>query len=265
MMKAYVHTPGIRRNAGFSLVDIMVGMVISLIGVIIIFQVFSVSEGIKRTTTSGGDAQQNGAAALFVMERALKEAGYGLNATDPTTTYPAQINLGATTADPDSIDINSRKNWDYGPFSPNATAFPSAVPPALTDDTYSVSNAAEFGYAVNAGTFVPIADGVVLLKAQYGTDANGDGIVDSTEWSVAAPASPLQVMAVRVAIVARSAQPEKPNPATGVCATTTVSPTWAGGTLDLSGNRGLAAGDDWKCYRYKVFQTTVPLRNVIWR
>ena len=243
----------------------MVGMVISLIGVIIIFQVFSVSEGIKRTTISGGDAQQNGAAALFVMEHALREAGYGMNSSDPTTTYPAQINFGATAADPDSIDINYRNNWNYGPFDPSVTAFPSAVPPALTDDTYSVNNSAQFGYSPNGGTFVVIADGIVLMKAEYGTDANSDGVVDSTEWSFSAPASPLQVLAVRMAIVARSAQPEKPNPATGVCATTTISPTWAGGTLDLSGNRGLAASDDWKCYRYKVFQTTVPLRNVIWR
>lgn len=264
-MKAYAHNSAIRCNGGFSLVDIMVGMVISLIGVIIIFQVFSVSEGVKRTTTSGGDAQQNGAAALFVMERALREAGYGMNAGDPTTTFPAQINFGATAADPDSIDIKSRKNWDYGPFAPSATAFPSAVPPVLSDDVYSVDITAQFGESSNGGTFTPIADEIALLKAEYGTDANGDGVVDNTEWSVAAPASPLQVLAVRVAVVARSAQPEKPPAGSTVCNTTTVFPTWAGGTLDLSGNRGLGTGDDWKCYRYKVFQTTVPLRNVIWR
>lgn len=264
MMETRSYNSMISRSAGFSIVDIMVGMVISLIGVIIIFQVFSNSENIKRTTISGGDAQQNGAAALFVMERALKEAGYGMNASDPTSTFPAQINFGASNAAPDSIDINSRQNWAYGPFSPNATAFPSAVPPALTDDTYSINTSAQFGYSGNGGTFNSIADGVVLMKAEYGTDSNGDGVVDNTEWSTATPANPLSVLAIRVAIVARSAKPEKPN-SSGVCTTTTVSPTWAGGTLDLSGNRGLASGDDWKCYRYKVFQTTVPLRNVIWR
>ena len=36
---------------------------------IVIFQVFEASEGIKRTTTSGGDAQQNGAIALYSMAR----------------------------------------------------------------------------------------------------------------------------------------------------------------------------------------------------
>jgi len=46
---------------------------------IIIFQVFEVSEGIKRTTTSGGDAQQNGAIALYVVEHDLRNAGMGFN------------------------------------------------------------------------------------------------------------------------------------------------------------------------------------------
>jgi len=41
--------------------------------------VFEVSEGIKRTTTSGGDAQQNGAIALYVMEHDLRNAGMGFN------------------------------------------------------------------------------------------------------------------------------------------------------------------------------------------
>jgi len=44
-----------RRPArGFSMVELMVAMVISLIGVIIIFQVFETSEGVRRTATSGG-------------------------------------------------------------------------------------------------------------------------------------------------------------------------------------------------------------------
>src|SRR6266705_6570763 len=64
---------------GFSMVELLVAMLIGLIGMIIIFQVFEVSEGIKRTTTSGGDAQQNGAIALYDMERDLRNAGMGFN------------------------------------------------------------------------------------------------------------------------------------------------------------------------------------------
>jgi len=69
------------RQAGMSMVELMVAMAIALIGTIIIFQVFEVSEGIRRTTTSGGDAQQNGAIGLYVMENDLRNAGMGFNDT----------------------------------------------------------------------------------------------------------------------------------------------------------------------------------------
>lgn len=46
------------RHAGFSLVELMVAVVIGLIGTLVMFQVFAVSEGQKRTTASGGDGQQ---------------------------------------------------------------------------------------------------------------------------------------------------------------------------------------------------------------
>ena len=69
----------IKRERGMSMVELMVAMVIGLIGMVIIFQVFEVSEGIRRTTTSGGDAQQNGTLALYRIERDLRNAGMGFN------------------------------------------------------------------------------------------------------------------------------------------------------------------------------------------
>ena len=44
---------------GFGLVEIMVGILIGMLMVLIIFQVYTVSEGQKRTVTSASDAQQN--------------------------------------------------------------------------------------------------------------------------------------------------------------------------------------------------------------
>ncbi|HAC90547.1 MAG TPA: hypothetical protein DCF63_07915, partial [Planctomycetaceae bacterium] len=67
---------------GFSLVEIMVGMTVGLIGMVVIFQVFSVSEANKRSTTSGGDAMQNGALALYNIERDVRMAGFGFNDPD---------------------------------------------------------------------------------------------------------------------------------------------------------------------------------------
>ncbi len=67
------------RHSGFSLVELMVAAVIGIIGTIIIFQVFSVFEGQKRTTTSGGDAETNTSIAMSAIEQAAQQSGYGLN------------------------------------------------------------------------------------------------------------------------------------------------------------------------------------------
>ena len=55
-----------RRARGFSLIDVMVGIVIALIAVLVIYQVFDVAEGIKRNATGAGDAQQNGMLTVYV-------------------------------------------------------------------------------------------------------------------------------------------------------------------------------------------------------
>ncbi len=284
-MKKITDNLCIKATAGFSLVDVMVGMVIALLGVIIMFQVFSVSEGIKRTTTSGGEALQNGATALSSLERSLKQAGYGIFAStnlppipaDPVGTAPVLITPGAANAS-DTIVVTSRQNWDFGPFPPDPIVYVSAVPPALTLESLTVNAQAQLvsnaipDPAPAYPTLLPtaavsnfvISDGIVLLKAEYGTDANGNGVVDPGEWSQAAPANVRSVLAVRLAVVARSVQPEKPGVAGGPCDTTSVFPTWSDSAavpLNLSANIGLAGGDDWKCYRYKTFENTVPLRN----
>jgi len=63
------------RQRGFSLIELMVGMLVSLLCMLAIMSAFAVYEGKKRTTTSGNDAQQNGSYALYTLERQLRTAG----------------------------------------------------------------------------------------------------------------------------------------------------------------------------------------------
>ncbi len=65
-------------QAGFTLVEIMVGLVIGMLATIIIMQVLSVFEAQKRTTTGSADAQTNGNIALYDVQRDLQLAGYAL-------------------------------------------------------------------------------------------------------------------------------------------------------------------------------------------
>lgn len=76
------HTPSLPRRAqtGITLVELLVGIVLGMVAVIVILQVFQVSEGSKRTTLGGDDAQINGAIALAALQRDLRQAGYGASA-----------------------------------------------------------------------------------------------------------------------------------------------------------------------------------------
>ncbi len=110
--------------------------------------------------------------------------------------------------------------------------------------------------------------GIIDLQAVYGK-ALGTDPTQVTAWNAADPALDIldsagntingwsRVVAVRLALVARSQQYEKSE-------VTAVQPTWRPNgvdpvTLKIDGNA------DWKHYRYKIYETVVPLRNMIWQ
>jgi type IV pilus assembly protein PilW len=92
-----------RHQTGFSLMEILVGLVVGLLATLVIMQVFSVFEGQKRTTTGSADAQSNGNIALFTIAQELKMAGYGLYPSDNSALECTTLNSGvpgiASTAD----------------------------------------------------------------------------------------------------------------------------------------------------------------------
>jgi len=65
------------RQRGFTLVELMVGVVIGMLSILVITQVMTLAEGKKRTVSMGSDAQVNGALALFTIQRDIEQAGYG--------------------------------------------------------------------------------------------------------------------------------------------------------------------------------------------
>lgn len=113
--------------------------------------------------------------------------------------------------------------------------------------------------------------GVVNLQAMYGKDTSSppDGTVDA--WDNNTPtdnAGWRQVIAVRVALVVRSSQYEREE-------VTAENPLWdVGSAIAISGTEDCGSSkclrlkvdhlSDWKHYRYRVFDTIVPLRNMLW-
>lgn len=134
-----------------------------------------------------------------------------------------------------------------------------------------------------------VADNIVSIKGQYGfdtrtpdqfkpeqgtavaqwsatmIDADGDG-------NVGGAGDYQRVVALRLAVVARGRAPERPAPGAS-CSATSAQPVLFASEVPS----GVAAapvtvdvaveGDpiDWRCYRYRVFDTVIPLRNAAWR
>ncbi len=113
---------------------------------------------------------------------------------------------------------------------------------------------------------------IVNLQALYGKDLDGNGSIDrfDTTTPTTGPGW-AQVVAVRIALVARNPQFEKDE-------VTVAEPLWEmGKAVEVQGETLVDCGTDnlcvtlkidslpdWKHYRYKVYSTTIPLRNILW-
>lgn len=137
--------------------------------------------------------------------------------------------------------------------------------------TYSIGNGklrvADGLLQSGFGTTLELVDGIVDMRAQYGHDTNADGTVDA--WDSTTPTTSagwIGVLAIRLGVLARIGNYEKPTGAN--CDATTAAPTWSGsGTASDAFNKldfATVTSPD-RCYRYRVLETTVPLRNMIWR
>lgn len=364
-----------RRAAGFTLVELMVGMLIGLIGIVIMTHLYITNDRFKRSTAGSGTAQVNGAVALYTLERDIRMSGWGINHTgalecscplppqpgcSPVQYYYTDARMSFPPAGSAAGALPARAAVPLvifdNPVGPDtitvlsSTANERLIPAALKEDTIAPNHdyvaplegfqdgnlilvsqggtcvlrqiskvqsgsstlehrsgpfdpAASFGPKFNAGAAVfnlgtnpvwrtfsvannrlqvedvlrslqlgvpaiqPLVDDVVDLQAQYGKDDGtggataADGTIDV--WNTVQPADAVawsQVLAVRIAVLVRSDNYEKPSVAGGPCEATTAAnpPQWAGGTLTVPG--GLPS-----CYRHRVFQTVIPLRNMIWR
>jgi type IV pilus assembly protein PilW len=112
------------------------------------------------------------------------------------------------------------------------------------------------------GDTVVIARDVIALRAQYGIAAAAAGSTTLEQWQDATgafanldAATLLRVRALRMGVVTRSQQREKPN-ADGNCESSLEKPR----LFDVEVEPDVA---DWQCYRYRVSVVVVPLRNLV--
>ena len=189
----------------------------------------------------------------------------------------ALLQVNATPANPfESLSVSGPLT---GELIFNLGAAPRAIGYAVAGGNLMSCNFTALDCS-NTGNWDNIASNVVSLRAQYGHDDTPmSGIVRT--WDRVTPVAPapvgcgfVRIPAVRLAIVARSSQPERVDGAGN--SVTPVPPPWMG-CLDAANDlitpcESAAVGftfldpdlvwPRWQDFRYKVFQTVVPLRNV---
>lgn len=151
---------------------------------------------------------------------------------------------------------------------------------SFADHTYSINanflRLTELIVATNTSSTQDLFPHMVQLQAVYGKDTNADNIVDA--WNATAPTTAVewqQIRAVRVAVVARSQYSQGQvvtldGAATAsTCASATPHPAAVCWKPDPNGNGvkiDVSSGNtSWQNYSYRVFETTIPLRNAIWQ
>ncbi len=149
--------------------------------------------------------------------------------------------------------------------------------------TWSISNPPNNRFLTKSDLLHPdegerqVAEGVINLKAEYGYDADNNGQIDTAEWMAALPinADWKRVYAIRVAVLVRSRQFERGDPSAAVVAVTpnAARPKYFGtnnfqmlnvdGTADSYSDTD-AVPNNWRFYRYRVYERVIPLRNMLW-
>jgi len=112
-----------RRHAGFSLVELMVGLTVGFIAILAITQTLGVYDAQKRSTTAGADAQENGLMAMALLQEDARKAAAGF-------THPAVLNCR-----------NYYSYFDNGSGSGGPIAAFNTLPVVITDAASGSSDA----------------------------------------------------------------------------------------------------------------------------
>ena len=217
---------------------------------------YTVSAAAPSATASGAYAPPD----LVIAEPAIRPSPCNLTAEPVTSVAGNVVNVGTGTA-----GVQSGALYNLG-RAPKILAY-AVRSGNLTVCDFNLNDCRAAGSVNNPAIWVPIGSNIVGLRAQYGRStaalptAVGANIIIDT-WDSATPTTNClwaRVSAVRLVVVARSTAIDKNDARLA----TQNAPGWAGSVgapIDLT-----ATDANWTGYRYKTFETSVPLRNMAWQ
>lgn len=222
------------------------------------------------------------------------------NSTSPDSCGGTRLIDRITAVNPLSVQVQTGQsgatlfNLGRGPNGANAaisSSNPSNGPAILayavrngnlTVCDFSVNDCSLAANQNSSTVWVPIASNVVSMRATYWRDTSAawDGSSSSIDQTTPDPAQPnfacnwARIKAIKLVLVVQNPERDKDIVTTttknGVSAANANRPTWdQDAVAPLVANTGalgpdLVADEEWKHYRYKTFQSLIPLRNVAW-
>jgi type IV pilus assembly protein PilW len=191
-------------------------------------------------------------------------------ATKPCVVRTVTAVTNATNTSSEVLTFGSSGTYNGATFSaaPSFTADPGKDRIALIGDLrwsrYSVSSGKLILERPLDGTSATLMRNVVAFRMQYGitgtgaTDTTLTGWQDATgtDFAALSGAAVERVRALRIGLVTRSPQREKPD-ASGNCTASAAKPTLFGSTVEPDVT-------DWQCWRFRSAVAVVPLRNFVW-
>ncbi len=172
-------------QSGVSLVELMIAVTIGLLATIVIFTVYKNADGYKRTTVGVGDAQSNGAIALFTLERYIRTSGSSLVTTNEVqpggfTATKANLLLGcALSGFPNANVISGPAGAPTTPIAPVRIVDGSLLTGGIASTSDAiVIMAGNADIATNPTRAAPIAGGslsLVGVQNLYGWRIGGAG------------------------------------------------------------------------------------------
>lgn len=155
-------------NAGFSLVELLVGIVVGLLTVLAIVESFAFFEGQKRTSIGGASAEENGLLGSFMIERDARMAGFGLTGIGCTTIKVYNANATPTDFTLSGLSVTITQNTSSLKVPATATEG--------TDTVEIVYSSSAFG-SIPATLQMPMPDSSAILRVDNGIGFNAGELV----------------------------------------------------------------------------------------
>ena len=241
------------KQAGFGLIELMVGMLISLLVAVAAYSVFKASAMTARRVIDTEATWHDAELALMSLTQNIANAGYMMNLTAAGAINPVQVANSTTWPDANLSTSSERLTLTS---NGNVAGNPLVVIPV--NSVWDIASNPVTGYPSlqwTNGTAAPVyyADGVLAMRFQFSC-TSAPGAYQST----GCPGGITDMKSVQVALLVRGLQPDpsgKP-----VSAASYVFPDGSIYTVPAS----CSGQADCLTYRHQSFVTEVPLRNVNW-